>query len=333
MDKEQFIPVIPRVKVYETKLLDKAKFERMIESDTAQEALKVLQETEYANVMGDVKRAEDYEEILSSELTRVYDNLYRICPDTTLIEIMSLRYEYHNIKVLVKGKVAKKDFSNMLINLGSTDTEKLKFAIDNEAYRELDSFKKKSVEESIEDFNANNDPQNIDLIIDKYMFEEMVYLAKKINENFVLKYVKSQIDLANIKTLLRVKKQDKSREFLQSVLIKGGEVSTDMLVLMLNDSAENIASKLSYTRYGAILKEGIESYAKTGSVSLFEKLSDNFIMSLLKGAKIMTSGVEPIIAYIYAKENEIKLIRIIMVGKLNNISAEVIRERLRDSYV
>ena len=132
MDKEQFIPVIPRVKVYETKLLDKAKFERMIESDTAQEALKVLQETEYANVMGDVKRAEDYEEILSSELTRVYDNLYRICPDTTLIEIMSLRYEYHNIKVLVKGKVAKKDFSNMLINLGSTDTEKLKFAIDNE---------------------------------------------------------------------------------------------------------------------------------------------------------------------------------------------------------
>ena len=106
-----------------------------------------------------------------------------------------------------------------------------------------------------------------------------------------------------------------------------------MLVLMLNDSAENIASKLSYTRYGAILKEGIESYAKTGSVSLFEKLSDNFIMSLLKGAKIMTSGVEPIIAYIYAKENEIKLIRIIMVGKLNNISAEVIRERLRDSYV
>lgn len=333
MDKAQFIPVIPRVKVYETKLLDKAKFERMIDSDSAKEALKVLQETEYASVMGDVKRAEDYEEILSSELTRVYDNLYRICPDTTLIKIMSLRYEYHNIKVLVKAKVANKDFSSMLINLGDTDVEKLKFAIENESYRDLDSFKRKSVEEAIENFNTNNDPQNIDLIIDRYMFEEMMYLAKKIDESFVLKFVKCQIDLANIKTLLRVKKQQKSREFLQAVLIKGGEVSIDTLVLMLNDSPENIANKLSYTRYGAILKEGIESYAKTGSVSLFEKLSDNFIMSMLKGAKIVTSGVEPIIAYIYAKENEIKLIRIIMVGKLNNISAEVIRERLRDSYV
>ena len=36
---------------------------------------------------------------------------------------------------------------------------------------------------------------------------------------------------------------------------------------------------------------------------------------------------------IYAKETEIKIIRIIMVGKLNNIPAEVVRERLRDIYV
>ncbi|MDU7110698.1 MAG: V-type ATP synthase subunit C, partial [Clostridium perfringens] len=33
------------------------------------------------------------------------------------------------------------------------------------------------------------------------------------------------------------------------------------------------------------------------------------------------------------KENEIKQIRTIMVGKLNNITKEVIRERLRDGYV
>lgn len=333
MDKEQFLPVIPRVKVYETKLLDKAKFERMIESSSAQEALKVLQETEYANVMSNVKRAEDYEDILSSELTRIYNNFYKICPDTTLIEIMSLRYEYHNIKVLVKGKISKKDFSGMLINLGRTDLEKLRFAIENDNYKDLGSFKRKSVEESIENFNNTKDPQNIDIIIDKYMFEEMIYLAKKVDEAFALKFVRSQIDLTNVRTLLRVKKQDKPREFLSSVLIKGGDISVDTLVSLLNDPAENIANKLSVTRYGNVIKNGVESFVKTGSVSLLEKLSDDFIMNLLKDAKIITTGIEPIIAYIYAKETEIKLIRIIMVGKLNNISAEVIRERLRDSYV
>jgi len=34
-----------------------------------------------------------------------------------------------------------------------------------------------------------------------------------------------------------------------------------------------------------------------------------------------------------AKETEIKNARIIMVGKINNISNDVIRERLRESYV
>ena len=56
-------------------------------------------------------------------------------------------------------------------------------------------------------------------------------------------------------------------------------------------------------------------------------------MSIMKAAKIIPFGVEPFLAYIYAKETEIKIIRIIMVGKLNNIAAEVIRERLRDIYV
>ena len=56
-------------------------------------------------------------------------------------------------------------------------------------------------------------------------------------------------------------------------------------------------------------------------------------MDMMREAKFIPFGVEPLLAYIYAKETEIKVVRIIMVGKLNNISGEVIRERLRDIYV
>ena len=47
----------------------------------------------------------------------------------------------------------------------------------------------------------------------------------------------------------------------------------------------------------------------------------------MKSGKLVTFGPERILSYIYAKETEIKIIRIIMVGKLNNITEEVIRER------
>ncbi|WP_102400526.1 V-type ATP synthase subunit C [Haloimpatiens massiliensis] len=333
MDVMQFTQAIPRLRVLETRLLDKAKIERMIDSASAQSALKVLQETEYANVMNDVKRAEDYEIMLSAELKRVYNLIYEICPIKSVVDIMSIKYDYHNLKVMIKGKILNKDFSHMLVPVGKLEISKLKYAVDNEYYRDLNETMRSSIEEVIEDFKNLKDPQRIDIILDKYMFEEMIAISKEINDKFLNKYVGTMADLTNIKTLLRVKKQNKGRDFFLSVMLPGGSISKDKLLALLNESVENMPGRLSYTDYNEILKLGVEEYSKTGSVSLLEKLSDNYIMKLMREAKYVSFGLEPVIAYIYAKENEIKLIRIIMVGKLNNIAAEVIRERLRDAYV
>jgi len=39
------------------------------------------------------------------------------------------------------------------------------------------------------------------------------------------------------------------------------------------------------------------------------------------------------VGYIGARENEIKILRVLLVGKINGISEDLIRERLRDVYV
>ena len=64
-----------------------------------------------------------------------------------------------------------------------------------------------------------------------------------------------------------------------------------------------------------------------------DKFCDNYIMSYMKEAKLKALTIEPVVAYIYAKQTEFKNIRIIFTGKLNNISNEKIKERLRESYV
>ena len=80
MDLMQFTQALSRIWVLETRLLDKAKIQRMIEAPNADDVIKILGETEYANVMGNVKRASDYEEMLSAELQRVYSLVYELCP-------------------------------------------------------------------------------------------------------------------------------------------------------------------------------------------------------------------------------------------------------------
>ena len=333
MDVMQFSQVIPRLRVYETKLLDKTKIDRMIDSHSAEEALKVLQETEYANVMTNVKRPEDYEVILGGELKRLFAVMYDISPVKSLVDLMSVKYDYQNIKVILKGMFLKKDLSYLLIPVGTMDSNELKNKIENDNLSELPHLMREGTEEAKADFENTKDPQMVDVILDRYMFKSLVEIKKEINDNFVNKYVDALIDSTNLKTLLRVKKQNKGREFFDSVIIEGGSIDKDKLMGMLNDSPENIASKLAFTNYADFIRNGIEYYTKTGSVSLLEKLSDNYVMDMMKDAKIIPFGVEPLLAYIYAKETEIKIIRIIMVGKLNNISAEVVRERLRDIYV
>ena len=75
MDSMQFLQLIPRIRVYEKKLLDKAQIERMIDANTSEGALKVLQETEYAAFMNEVRRPDDYEILLSNELVRLYKTM------------------------------------------------------------------------------------------------------------------------------------------------------------------------------------------------------------------------------------------------------------------
>ena len=259
--------------------------------------------------------------------------MYELCPIRDVVDLMSVKYRYHNLKVLLKGKFLSKDFSNLLIDLGKEDLKELKNIVDLDNFDSLKGYYKQAAIEVIKDFDENKDPQRIDIIVDGYMFDEMQEIKKKLNYKFTDKLVLATIDLTNVRTLIRLKKQGQGREFASRVLIEGGAISKETLISIINETPENIISKLSTTIYSDIIKEGIENFKESNSASLLEKLSDNYIMDLMKGARLVTFGPDRILSYIYAKETEIKIIRIIMVGKLNNISQEVIRERLRESYV
>ena len=54
---------------------------------------------------------------------------------------------------------------------------------------------------------------------------------------------------------------------------------------------------------------------------------------MLQPQKYETFQVGPIVAYIIARENEIKTAGIILAGKRNGLPEEFITERIREMYV
>lgn len=329
----QYAYSVARIRAIERKLLDKGKLDRMVEAKSPNEALKVLQEADYGNLDSDSVNIYEYENLLREENKKVYNLMKEIAPDPEVFDLFLISNDYHNIKVLLKSEFSGQDSDSLLVESGSIPSGKLKTMIRDRNMVNMPVIMKNAVDECIDTYNKTLDPQVIDIILDKASFKQMKATSVKSGNKFIKDLVTLFIDVANIKVFLRVKALNKASDFLQKVLLPEGSINSKLFIQNLENPLDSFIDALQFTSLGAFLQEGIDVFKTTGTLTKFEKLSDNLILNYVKKAKYVTLGIEPLVGYLMAKEMEIKNARIVMVGKINNISNEVIKERLREAYV
>ena len=330
MDKSKFIQSSTRLRVLEKEFLKSENFIRISETETLEDALRSLSDTVYNKYINKLSSPTEYEYILKEELTNFYDELFDISPSKIPVKLLTLKYFYHNLKVLIKEDIGKKDLKDLYMNIGDFDLKEYKDAL-------LKGSKKNKYFELItrveELYEEKKDPQLIDIYLDNAYFTELLERAKESKVDLFIKYAKNLIDFTNIRTLLRAKKQEKSVEFLRSIIIEGGNVREETYFDLLNrdiSSDTDAFKKLEIYKY---IKEALDSFKERGNLSDFEREMDNYFIDLIKDVKYITYGPEVVFANALAKEMEIKNLRIILVSKLNGLDSEFIREKLRDTYV
>lgn len=323
---------VGRIRALETRLLDRGRFERMIDSSSAEDALKVLAETDYSGAVSELSDFHNFESVLTAELKNSFDTLIRISPRPELIKILILRYDVHNLKVLFKAKYLGIK-SDLFIPIGSLDLEKLAYSAAEDDYRDLPVKLRRAAEKISEDFLMNRDPQAIDLILDRVLYEQLIAAARENGSAFLEGMFIRQIDLTNLRSLIRIKRMGLDREFIKKVLLPQGTLPIDRLTANLDEPLESLISSLMMSDYADLIEEGVREWLEKGTASRLEKLSDDYITAYLKQGKWMPFGFEPLVGYLWAKEIEIKNIRLVLVGKINRLPAEAIRERIRDVYI
>jgi V/A-type H+-transporting ATPase subunit C len=332
IDDSKYIYAVSRIRAIEKKLLTNSSFERMIDSKTPDEALKTLLEADYGYGT-DIKNVLQYEKLLKEEYNKVYQLLSELAPEPEIINMFLISNDYHNIKVFLKSEFSGQESMDIIVEPGSIPANTLKIMIQDRNFSDMHETMKNAIEECIETFGATKNPQIIDLILDKAHFVHMKEIAKASGSDFLNDLVVMMIDISNLKIFLRIKNLKKTWDFLQKVLIPGGKIDNKIFLENLDSSLDNFLETLKYSKYGELLEKSIENINSTKSLTKFEKLCDDFILSFVKKAKFIIFGIEPLIGYLIAKETEIRNARIIMVGKINNIPNEKIRERLREAYV
>ena len=331
MDRMDYGQSVVTIRILEKRLLTRNRLERMIEAQTPEEVLKLLGETEYSQDMADIHGSQDYEIILKRETERVFSIVRNMIKNTGIVDVLSLKYDYHNLKVLLKSKITGKDFSSLLMQAGTIDASKFKVKFESQS-NDLPQEIMEAIDEVQKDFEENHNPQRIDIIVDKHYFRNLSRLAKEIDVKVITDYVEGLIDFQNMITLFRVQKQKRDARFLETVIFEGGTISKNKIVASINDNTDTILNKFKKEKLGSYLVKGLEAFSETKRLSELEKISDNYLMELNKESKYVVFGPEPLFTYLVAKEREINAIRMIMVSKINNISSDKIRERLRETY-
>lgn len=330
MDRSKFIQSSTRLRVMEKELLKSENFIRASETESLEDALRSLSDTVYNKYINKISSPTEYEYILKEELTRFYDELFDISPSKIPIRLITLKYFYHNLKVIIKEDIGKKDLKDLYMDIGDFDLKEYRDALvkgsKKNKYFEL-------IQRVEEIYEEKKDPQLIDIYLDNAYFTELLELAEESQVDLFIEYAKNLIDFTNIRTLLRAKKQEKDVEFLRQIIIEGGNVRKETYLDLLNrelSSDTDVFKKLEIYKY---IKEALDSFKERGNLSDFEREMDNYFIDLIKDVKYITYGPEVIFANVLAKEMEIKNLRIILVSKLNGLDSEFIREKLRDTYV
>lgn len=325
---------VARVRVLETKLLTRERIERMVDAPSAEEALKVLSETSYAPLVAELGSPYEYDELLSKEMNRVREFIDEISPDSAITDLFFLKYDFHNLKVLLKSRyLSDQDGELPLAQMGTIPVEILKKGVEEPESGLLPNFMADAIKKVDQACVLRVDPQKIDTLLDIAMYDYIFEVCRRKRNEFALRYFKMQVDLLNIRSLLRAKRLGQGLDFLKEMLIPYGSLDLSFYGHAMEQAYEQLVKEMDATPYGKVVAEGVQDFLRTGTLTAFERLMDDYLLNYVKALRYNPFGIEAIVGYLLAKENEVKLIRIIMVGKINNLPAEKIRERLRDVYV
>lgn len=319
------------VRVYEKSLLTPDYFERLIAAQNTEEVKLILQETTYDKYLDEMKN-KNIEDVLFLSLQDAYEQIFSISPDTKLNEYISLRYTYHNIKLNFKENITDTDLSDLYFSITPISNRAIDYAISSGESQRLPEPYLESINEARTAYKEFNDLYSIDVILDRRYLTHLRLLADEIGDEQLVEYTKRFIDYRNIITLLRGMNQNRTRNFMNAVLSSSGSIPKTELIELGHEQYRDAIQYYEKTHLDKIVQQ-LDITDGQISTAQLETLIDDAIMMQMHVGKRTASGPLPILAYIHAKETEVKNIRVIYFAKGKKMSIEEIKERMRLNYV
>ena len=313
---------VARLRHAELKLLDGAFMEQLISAKTTEDAVRILKDRGWGS-----EDSDDLDEMFRQETEKLWNYVDEIVPDLNVFDVFRLQNDFNNLKAALKASVMDTDYPGIYAENGTLPAETIRNAVSTRSYKTLPVSMSEIAEKAHEVFLRTGDGQLCDIMVDKACLEAIREAGLETGDSFIGEYAELKTAASDIKIAIRACLTGKDRDFLNMALAESGILSVGGLTSAALSGEDAIGAFLASTDFAGAVQELKKSPAA------FERWCDNLITDRMESMHYEAFGPGPIAAYIIARENEIKSVRIILAGKQNGFPAEMLRERGRDTYV
>ena len=320
MKSQDFTYAVSRIRMKETKLFSRKEIDRLISQKDYTSVFRTLSELGFGSGI-------DSDDVLTAEQSKLWDLMKELVDDMSIFNVFRLQNDYHNLKVSVKLVYSNALPGDMLISGGTVDGNFIYECVKNRNFNELPEAMSDTAHKSLELLLKTGDGQLCDVVIDKAMLDAVSAFATASKDKVIRDYAELFIASANIKVAVRGAKLNKSLDFFTKSLAECDSLNVEALARSAVKGFDEICTYLLATKY----KDAVEYIRK--SMSSFEKWCDDMLIRGMRIQKSEPFTIGPLIAYIIAKQNEIKAVRLILIAKQNGLDDNKINERIREMYV
>ena len=289
-------------------------------------AVELLGQTEYGEIRAATNGGE-LEQFLLSRRTMVRRLFSELMLDRDVVYLMRCRDDFANMRLAVRRFVTQQPIEVDYSEEGNIHPDRFEEVFEGENYDLFPDYMQEAVEQAILRHYADKDIRQVDYAIDAVEAAHKLREAGKIGSVFLRNLFRIEIDLNNIRTMLRLKWAESEQK---GVFIEGGYVEMQRLIECLNAGYEGLADMFFATPYYRIVDGGVGYLTSQKSFLKLESLCEEYFTGYLKSTSQISAGPQPVIAYLLAGENEIRRMRMILTAKRNHLDKKLILDRLAE---
>ncbi len=326
--------IVARVRAMKSKLIPREMYAKFLNMDVV-EITRFIEESEYKKDVDELAKKYRGLDLIEHALSRNLGLTYRKLIEVSQNEANFLITEYlrswdiWNIKTILRGKFS-----------GARDEEILEDMVSagELSYRELvDLVKIGTVEGVIAGLSRTpyypalmgykGDLAEIENALDKRYYSKRIDAAATTGNKLFMKFLRTEIDLKNLKMLFRMKRAGMERDEIIKLLIPGGMEfkESDLLRLSSLPFAEFVRALEEYSYWKAIADISSDL---TSLINIETRLDKYGLVYASQISYYYPLSILPILDYILSKKIEVDNLRIIVRGKETKLPEDIIKAHL-----